>query len=842
MPLSVGDKLGPYEILAPLGAGGMGAVYRARDPRLNRDVAIKISAEQFTERFDREARAIAALNHPHICQIYDVGPDYLVMELIDGQPLHGPLPLDLTLKYAAQICDALDAAHRKGIAHRDLKPANILVARHGIKLLDFGLAKTAAGPLKPGSSPDDTVTKMLTGKSEIVGTLHYMSPEQLQAPAAELDVRTDIFSFGLLLYEMLTGRRAFDGPSPASVIAAIIERPAPSIANVAPSALDRALQRCLAKDPDDRWQSARDLRAELQWIAAAPPEATVTTPAPPPRRRYLPVLLAMLLAAAIASGVTWWLRRSPAPAPRFKVTLESPADETWVTPALSPDGTKIAFRTAQGLRVRAVDSLDTVPIPNSSGGAAPAWSPDGQSLAYYHLLSGELRKVSLSGGAPQTIAATGSPYFRGAAWNMDGTILFSTDGPMMRVSENGGAPAPVTAEPARFPVMLPDGRHFLFLGGREHTAEEAIYAGSLDSRETRKITAANSKAELTPSGHLLFMRGVTLMAQAFDRAALRTTGEAFPVAEDVRIVAVSRAGSFSASSNGVLVYQTGGAGRTALTWFDRSGKPSAVVDDANSYADIELSPDGKSLAATRLDPKTLLKSLWVTDLVRGASSRLTQEAEDVEFPSWSPDGKQIAYDSERRIYRKDAAGSGQRELLVPDAIMPHWSPDGKDLVYVLGAGQETPVGRLMLLSLGGAHQSTPYLDGQFAQPALSPDGKWMAYASAESGRFEVFVQPVPAGHGKWQVSTRGGAQPVWRQDGKELFYKSADSKIVAVSVKAGAAFEAGIPKELFPIRTAGVSQVRRQYSVSPDGQRFLVNMPVDERPRTILQNWLTPAR
>ncbi|SPE38812.1 Serine/threonine protein kinase [Candidatus Sulfopaludibacter sp. SbA6] len=837
MPLSVGDKLGPYEILAPLGAGGMGTVYRARDPRLNREVAIKTSAEQFTERFDREARAIAALNHPHICTLYDVGPNYLVMELVDGAPVKGPLPVAKAVEYATQILDALDAAHRKGITHRDLKPANILIAKQGAKLLDFGLAKQST-PLKDA---DATLTSALTRQGQILGTLQYMAPEQLQGKDA--DPRSDIFAFGCVLYEMLTGRRAFDGPSPASVIAAIIERPAPSIATVAPPALDRALQRCLAKNPDDRWQSARDLRAELQWIASAPPETTVTTPAPPPRPRYLPVLLAMLLAAAIASGVTWWLRRPPAPAPRFKVTLESPADETWSYPVLSPDGTKIAFYTAQGLRVHAVDSLNTVPIPNSSGGTAPTWSPDGQSLLYLDLRASELRKVSLSGGAPQTIAATGSPFFRGAAWNTDGTILFSTGGPMMRVSENGGAPATVTAEPARYPTMLPDGRHFLFLGGRERSNEEAIYAGSLDSRETRKITLANSKAELTPSGHLLFMRGVTLMAQAFDVAGLRTTGEAFPVAEDVRISAVSRGGSFSASSNGFLVYQTGGAPRTALIWFDRSGKPSAVVDDANSYADIELSPDGKSLAATRLDPKTLLKSLWVTDLVRGASSRLTQEAEDVAFPSWSPDGKQIAYDSASRIYRKDAAGSGQRELLVPHAIMPHSSPDGKALVYVLGSDYEgDPIGRLMLLSLGGGRQSTTYLDGQFAQPAFSPDGKWMAYVSAESGRFEVFVQPVSAGHGKWQVSTHGGVQPVWRQDGKELFYLSADSKIVAVSVKASATFEAGIPQELFPIRTFGVSQVRRHYTVSPDGQRFLVNTAVDDRPRTILQNWLTPAR
>jgi len=820
----------------------MGTVYRARDPRLEREVAIKISAEQFSERFDREARAIAALNHPNICQIYDVGPNYLVMELIDGQPLKGPLPLDLALKYGAQICDALDAAHRKGIAHRDLKPANILVTKHGIKLLDFGLAKTALSPVKPASGADETATSVLTGRNEIVGTLHYMSPEQLQA-RQEADVRTDIFSFGLLLYEMLSGQRAFDGPSPASVIAAIIERPAPSLSAVAPPALDRVVQRCLAKDPDDRWQTARDLRAELQWIAAAPSEsaASHTTPT---RRGYLVVLLTVLMVAAAAFGAAWWIRRPAAPAPRLKVNLEPPAGEEWFFPSLSPDGTRIAVDTPHGLRVRAVDSLESQAITTSPGPPPayypPTWSPDGRSLVYYSgTNTGELRKVSVPGGTPQTLAA-GLPVFRGIAWNTDGNILFSAGGRIMRVSENGGTPVPV-ADRGIHPTMLPDGRHYLFLGGGRGSPE-GIYAGSLDSKEQRKITEANSQAEFRPSGHLLFLRGTTLMAQPFDPAGLRTTGEAFPVASDVGIQEPSRTAAFSVSPNGLIVYKTGGVGRTALTWVDRSGKPSGVIDDANFYFDIDVAPNGKAVAATRLDLKTFQRSLWVTDLARGITSRLTEQSEDVvRGATWSPDSKRIAYWSPNQLYVRDATGSGNRESLGSSGGMPHWSPDGKTLVFAGLGGQTT--GSLWLLPVGGDHKPVLYLEGQFAQPAFSPDGRWMAYVSAESGSLEVFVQPIPAGHGKWQISTQGGAQPVWRRDGKELFYKSADSKIVAVPVKIGATFEAGVPKELFPVSTTGLFNIRRQYSVSPDGQRFLVNVRVDEHPQTILlQNWLNPVR
>jgi eukaryotic-like serine/threonine-protein kinase len=410
MPLSAGDKLGPYEILAPIGKGGMGEVWKARDSRLDRTVAIKVSKEQFSDRFEREARAIAALNHPNICTLHDVGPNYLVMEPVDGAPVKGPLPIAKAVEYAAQILDALDAAHRKGITHRDLKPANILITKQGAKLLDFGLAKQSA-PLRDA---DATLTRALTGQGQILGTLQYMAPEQLQGKDA--DPRSDIFAFGCILYEMLTGKLAFEGASAASLIAAIIERRAPSISAVAPPALDRLLQRCLAKDPEDRWQSARDLRAELQWAASTPAEIA---PAAPSRRRYLPVLLTMLLVAAMASGATWWLRPRSTPAARLKMVLAPPADEQWRNATISPDGTKLGLVTTQGLLVRAVDSLETQLIKSTQGaGGSVSWSPDSLALVYTVPSTRELHKVRISGErrrrsslvrSPSTAAPLGTP-------------------------------------------------------------------------------------------------------------------------------------------------------------------------------------------------------------------------------------------------------------------------------------------------------------------------------------------------------------------------------------------------------------------------------------------------
>jgi eukaryotic-like serine/threonine-protein kinase len=838
MPLATGTRLGPYEILGPLGAGGMGAVYRARDPRLGREVAIKVSEAHFTERFEREARAIAALNHPHICHIYDVGPDFLVMELIEGRPIAGPLPLDRALEFAIQTCDALDAAHRKGIVHRDLKPANILVSKAGIKLLDFGLAKTASAPFRSTAAGDETVTKELTGKNEIVGTLQYMSPEQLQARGDQIDTRTDIFSFGLVLHEMLTGKLAFDGPSPASVIAAILERPAPSVAAVAPPALDRVLQRCLAKDPDDRWQTARDLRAELQWIAAGPSvQAARSTQGRLSSRWPLLAVAVALLALAVAAGL---LMRRPAPQPappRMQVAMELPAGENWMAPVLSPDGSRIALQGNKGIFVRSLDSLEPqlIVTPGGPGPGGGIWSPDGRYMAYYDGSStGELRKVAMGGGTPQTIVS-GLPVFRGAAWNTDGTILFSANGPIQRVSENGGTPVAVTTDRGLTPSILPDHRHFLFL--RQGPPAEAIYVGSLDSKETHKITEANSGAEFTSTGHLVFLRGVTLMAQAFDPVALGTTGEAYPIAQDVRIISVSRHAQFSVAPNGLIAYQTGSVGRSALTWIDRSGKPSGVVDDANFYYDVDLAPDGKSIIATRVDPKTLRISAWLIDLTRGITSLFTPEAEDISVPRWSPDGKHIAYEGRTEVRIRSVSGSENQESfpLTPRSRGISWSPDGNALA-IGGRG-------LLLIPLRGDHNPVLRAEGNFTQPALSPDGKWIAYVSNGSGQFEVYVQSVPGGHGKWQISAHGGAQPIWRPDGKELFYKSADEKIVAVPVRIGASFEAGAPKELFPAAALGLFVARRQYAVSPDGQRFLVNLLAPDRSQMILlQNRLSPAR
>lgn len=824
--------MGPYEILAPIGAGGMGEVYKARDTRLDRIVAVKLSRTEFSERFDREARAVAALNHAHICTLHDVGPDFLVMEYIEGAPLKGPLSVDQALKYAAQICDALDAAHRKGITHRDLKPANILVTKTGIKLLDFGLAKPRALP------EDADETRALTQQGMIVGTLNYMSPEQLQSK--QVDTRSDIFSFGLVLYEMLTGKPAFGGSSAASAIAGIIEGPAPSLAGIAPPALDRVLKTCLEKDPDDRWQTARDLKRELEWAATTPIELAASRTAPPRYRVWFALLAGLLVLGAL--GAVWSLRRPAGPAPRLKLSIDAPSEDGWIDLIFSPDGTRIAFLNRKGLYVRAIDSTEALPVNVRS--SPLAWSPDGRFLLGYRNQGHEMIKFPITGGAEQTIAS-GLLNIRGAAWSKDGTILFSEGGPLLRVSESGGTRTPLTSGPAWYPTFLPDGRHYLYLSGHGGDSEEAIYLASLDSKEERKLTKANSKAELA-SGHLLFLRGTTLMAQPFDSSALRVTGDAVPVAPDVRLVAVNRSGSFSASA-GLIVYRTGGAGRSTLAWFDRSGKSLGLLDDKNYYEDVQISPDGRFVAATRLDPKTLRVSLWVTDLARGIASRLTMEDEDVDSPSWSPDGKRIAYSAlNDEIYVRDTSGSGNREHFLR-GLLPSWSPDGAGLVLVRLASNPSPQG-LSLVPIQGDRKLVDYLEGPLYQPAFSPDGRWIAYAADESGQPDVFVQSFPAGHGKWQVSTHGGAQPVWSRDGKELFYKSPPlsdgDKVFAVPVKTGAMFEAGVPRELFSVNTmGGLPYFRRQYSVTPDGQRFLVNLRAEEHTQTILlQNWLTQAR
>ena len=867
MPLNPGDKLGPYECVAPIGAGGMGEVYKARDTRLDRIVAIKTSKVEFSERFEREAEAVAALNHPNICQLYDVGPNYLVMEYVEGRQLKGPLPLDQTLKYAAQICDALDAAHKQGITHRDLKPTNILVTKAGIKLLDFGLAKLATSGTAQAPKPDDaTLTMALTGKNEIVGTLYYMSPEQLQAQASgrEIDGRSDIFSFGLVLYEMLTGKRAFEGTSPASVIAAIMERPAPSIADVAPAALDWVLKRCLEKDPDNRWQTARDLKAELERFASAPESGSAAPLTPTSwHRSWLPWCIAAFLLLALMPANLLHFRETPPVQPSLRYQIPPPGAAAAQYLGLSPDGRNLAFVANNGgpnqVWVRALDTLVSRALAGTDGATYPFWSPDGAYLGFF--TDGKLKKIAVAGGPAQTLCDAASG--RGGTWNRDGVILFSP-GPassIFRVPAAGGTPVPATklagngaSEGNRFPVFLPDGDHFIYNAGSDKLDAAGVFVGSLGGAAAVRLLPDVSNALYAPpsapggTGHILFRRENALMAQPFDAKGLKATGDAFPIAEQVPLGGNAGFGAFSVSENGILVFRSGGAAANReLVWIDRTGKRLDALGKPGDFLGFSVSPDEKTLAV-RIGSGAQ-SDIWLEDIGRSVLSRFTFRPGIATNPVWSPDGSRLVfliqtlgtYSSD--IYQKPAGGNGQEELLLHSGIngFPYdWSPDGKWLVY-RQTGQKTATD-LWLLPFNGDHKPVPYLQSPFDElnPRFSPDGKWMAYQSNESGRFQIYVQTVPLSGAKYQISSSGGTVPRWRRDGKELFYVSADQKLTAVPVKPGATVEVGTPQPLFPIpQTAGVAYA---YAPMHDGQRFLVNVPAGGdaaavQPVTVLSNW-----
>jgi eukaryotic-like serine/threonine-protein kinase len=771
MPLSAGDRLGPYEILTPIGKGGMGEVYRAYDSRLKRYIAIKVCAAQFSERFEREAQAVAALNHPNICQLYDVGPNYLVMEYIEGMPLKGPLPFDQAVKYAVQICDALDAAHRKGIVHRDLKPANILSTKSGIKLLDFGLAKLGSSGIGQASrAPDDaTLTMALTGTNEIVGTLYYMSPEQLQAQPGgrEIDARSDIFSFGVVLYEIVTGKRAFDGSSPASVIAAIMEHAAPSIADVAPAALDRVLKTCLAKDPDERWQTARDLKRELEWISSVPESGSAVPAKPTPQyRSWLPWCIAALFFSALL--ILYFRQRAPE-APRGTVfQIDAPERFRGIF-QLSPDGRYLAIVAQRKLWIRPLNSLEAKVLDGVEDPTYPFWSPDSASVGFFS--QGKLKKTTLNGGVVQTLCD--APDGRGAAWNREGTIVFASnggDGGLQQVAAAGGAATSVTKllphstgageEAHRYPVFLPDGRHFLFayLASKPETA--GIYAGSLDGGAPVRIVpdVSNPGYALGPAakgtGYLLFIRERTLMAQPFDTRALRTTGEMAPVVQQLTSGGNTAYFAYSVSANAVMAYQVGQQGRSLeLVWVDRTGKRLDSVSQALQFVAFALAPDETRLAVSiaAFEKSVSQADIWRLTSVRGAPSRFTYGPDrGWSFPVWSPDGAQLVYAtynvaglSSYEIRRKPWNMTGKEELLLRSsglAFPRDWSPDGKWLLY-------STTGDLWLLPLEGDHKPIPFTQApasneDFGQ--FSPDGKWIAYASNESGQDQVYIQPIPA--------------------------------------------------------------------------------------------------
>jgi Tol biopolymer transport system component len=829
----------------------MGEVYRARDTRLDRIVAVKVAKEKFSERFEREAQAVAALNHPHICTLYDVGPNYLVMEYIEGIPLRGPLPLDQALKYSAQICDALDAAHAKGITHRDLKPANILVTRSGaVKLLDFGLAKRK--PL--AKDGDDTLTMALTGTGQIVGTLFYMSPEQLQGQDAGPE--SDIFSFGLVLYEMLTGKRAFDGKTSASVIAAIMERPTPSASDVAPPALDHALKRCLEKDPARRWQSARDLKAVLEEVGTTP--QTVTAPS---RSRFGSVA-PWALVALLAMGLGFFsYRQLTETAPRvLKLSLLPPEKAVTVNlanvPVVSPDGNVIAFTVSvegkSQIWIRDLDSLTAHPLAGTEDATLPFWSPDSRWIGFF--AAGTLKKIEVSGG-PALPLCKGD--FFGGSWGKD-YIIFGSPGGIFRVSPGGGEPTPVTTAVPKQELIhaagsfLPDGHHFLYAVLLSDTAQNGIYAADVETKDPAKnrhkvlvgpISAAYAQ------GYLLFLREHTLMAQRFDPGSLQMRGDAAPVAEPVDSNG-GLIGSWSVSQNGVLAYSSGTSGYTQLTWFDPSGKPPIRLGTPGFGLSASLSPDGSTAAFERFG-QAGAGDVWLLDLARGNESRFTLGGGFNAYPVWSPDGTKIAYYGLRggtgSVYIKPRNGSGEEKVLpqVPNFDAPYdWSSDGQYLI--IGVNDPKTKQDIWIAPLFGDQKPSAYLNTVYNEtsPKLSPKGGWLAYVSDETSRNEVYLQTFPRPERKIPVSINGGDSPLWSRDGKELYYVSPDQKLMAVEIKAvGNTLQPGGAKILFtarlPGRTAGFA-----YDVGKDG-RFLVPAPVQPTgvvPFTVVVNWTVGLR
>jgi eukaryotic-like serine/threonine-protein kinase len=875
MGLATGAKLGPYEIQSPLGAGGMGEVYRARDTRLERTVALKILPAQFSsdpvrkQRFEREAKTISSLNHPHICVLYDVGHqdgmDYLVMECVEGETLakrleKAPLPLDQVLKYGAQIADGLDKAHRSGVVHRDLKPGNIMLTPTGAKLLDFGLAKPAATPVSAA-----TLTAVqaapVTEEGTIVGTFQYMSPEQVQGK--EVDGRSDIFSLGAVLYEMVTGKRAFEGKSQLSVASAILEKepePISAAKPMTPPALDHAVKKCLAKLPDERWQSACDLASELKWISETGSQAEVAGRVPAGRsgrERAAWLLAAALSMLLIGGGTAWWQASKRRPPPMyFHTSVPFAANDL----ALSPDGrtlAMVAYSTQANnnmLWTYEVGGRRTSSLGGTQGTSYPFWSPDGKFIGFF--ADGKLKKVDVSGGQIQVLCD--APNGRGGTWNRDGVIVFTPDSlgvGLFRVSSSGGSPVEITKldtsrfeESHRWPVFLPDGKHFLYLAANfsGQLENNAIFLNSLESKERRLLVSASANAAYAEPGYLLYLQDKTLVAQPLDSRRYVLSGEPRTLSDEVLYFAQVDRAVFSASSGEVLVTQTGkGASLSQLTWFDRSGKSAGTVGMPGTSNNVRLSPDGRRVAADQTDPDGRRTDIWIHEPAREATTRLTFDPSYHSAAIWSPDGKQIVFGSNRRLgiplYLKNANGSGSEEevanLGAGAQVHPwDWSRDGK---YILVRKNNE------LWYLTWPERITkPLLQTKWTvrNAQFSPDGRWVAYASNETGSMEIYVSPFPNASGKWQVSSGGGQEPKWRQDGKELFYISAEGKMMAVAVKTGASFEASSPVVLFQTRRRQPVSAQDvfSYDASGDGQRFLINTKVDEAnaaPLSVLLNW-----
>ncbi len=866
MSLSPGTKLGPYEIQAPLGSGGMGEVYRARDTRLERSVAIKILPKEMSndpvrkQRFEREAKTISSLNHPHICALYDVGEhndqQFLVMEYLEGETLaqrleRGALPVEQALRIAIEVTDALDRAHRQNIVHRDLKPGNIMLTKSVAKLLDFGLARLCAEPATMAAALTEMIGETrdakLTNEGVIVGTFQYMAPEQLEG--READSRTDVFAMGAVLYEMVTGRTAFAGRSKASLIAAILSSaPAPlgQSQPLAPPALERAVRQCLAKDPDGRWQSAADLREELRWIAAGGSAAGVTAPVTARRKLRERLAWSLALVFALTAALAYWQlvreRRSPPPPLRLSILL--PPTEALgfsrdrAAIAISPDGKQLAYTARRGdtsqLYLRALDRLEPTLVPDSEGAYIPFFSPDSHWVGFF--AQGKLKKAAIAGGVPQDICAAGDGI--GASWGSDDMIYFTplwTKG-IWRVPASGGAqeelviaPEPGKSERAYlWPEALPGGKTVLFTAWTGGSFDGAhIVAFRLDTRERRTVIDGGTYARYVPTGHLVYARGAELLAVPFDAQRLEVRGTAVPVLDGLMTGASAGDADFGFSRDGTLLYVPGGLRllEYALVWVDQKAAVRPMSGRQRSFEVPRLSPDGRHVAVV-IAGSTY--DVWLYDVARDTLTRLTFGGDD-NFPVWSPDGKRIAFNSTRagaaNLYLTATDGSGTVERLTTSDYSQYpgsWSPDGKFLAFTEEAHPHTG-DDIWLLPMQGDRRPQPLLQTPFNewQPRFSPDGRWLAYTSNESGSAEVYVQPFPSPGAKWKISTDGGTEPLWGPTGRELFYRNGD-KMMAVSLETKPAFAVSNPRLLFDAPYAHISSDIPNYDVAPDGRLLMV--------------------
>jgi serine/threonine protein kinase/Tol biopolymer transport system component len=874
MALAVGGRCGPYEVTAKIGAGGMGEVYRARDTRLDRDVALKILPEAFASdperlaRFEREAKTLAALNHPHIAHIHGLEESgavrALVLELVDGPTLadriaQGAIPIEEALAIARQIADALEAAHEQGIIHRDLKPANIKLRTDGtVKVLDFGLAKAldpkSAGPVDPAASPTLTSPALMTGVGVILGTAAYMSPEQARGQA--INKGTDIWAFGCVLFEMLSGRMAFRGATMSDTIAAVLER-SPDWAvlpSATPPPVQHVLARCLEKDPKLRWRDIGDVRIELDaaargWRAGTDSESPKISRA---GERAAWSLLVALTAAAVAIA-TPVLRKTPAPAEiRFNVFFPRGVTPDFAQLAISPDGQQIVVSPSFGVQgpsplwLRSLASTSGRLLTGTEGGGFPFWSPDGQSIGFF--AEQKLKRLDVNSQAIQTLAD--APVARGGAWQSDGTILFAPNatGPLVRVPATGGQATVATQLSAgqndhRAPFILPDATHFLYYA-RGTPEARGVYVSRLDGTESKRLLDADGAAVYAPSGNLLFARQGELMAQSFDVRRLALEGEPFRVADSVAVNPGVSLASLSASASGPIAYATDSIRRTQFAWFDRSGRRLETVGtpDQRSMANPSLSPDGSRVAFSRVVGGNW--DIWLLDM-QGAASKITSALALDFSPVWSPDGRQLFYQSNNSSIqsRSVSEGTPEQEVLKERTMMypTDVSPDGTVLLYTRASGPSTD---LWYVSLGSDRTPHPFTqtvaserDGQFA-----PDGKWVAYQANDAGHNEVYLQPFPGPGDRIQVSSGGGQQVRWARNGSELFYIAADQRLTSVRVTIGAGGKIGFgpPLPLFRTEFDTSFLSRQQYVVSPDGQRFLINAAtdaIDPPSITFILNW-----